>query len=314
MDRLSDVTGLLDSIQVQTCRDVETVIITEKVPELTDKLEGYISEKGYSGMKVVFNDGEAGLSAARNLGVAHARGNIIAFIDDDALLCPGWVEETLKTYDDFSVVGVTGPILPLWEQESMSWFPREFYWIFSCTCRDMDKLTEVRNGYGTNISFRQEAFDNGGFRTNLGCKGRGTGGWQEPGAEELDFSLRVRRHSQKRIVYNPSIKVRHRVYRYRFTTRFIARRAYWEGYAKSMVRRWYHDKSGEEVLSVEYGLLRRIIFHLLPITFLRLLWRPATALRQLYVTFLVLAGVAAGYLNSEISILLHRSEYYAAPE
>jgi hypothetical protein len=146
------------------------------------------------------------------------------------------------------------------------------------------------------------------------CKGRGTGGWQEPGAEELDFSLRVRRHSQKRIVYNPSIKVRHRVYRYRFTTRFIARRAYWEGYAKSMVRRWYQGKSGEEVLSVEYGLLRRIIFHLLPITFLRLLSRPATALRQLYVTFLVLASVAAGYLNSEISILLHRSEYYAAPD
>lgn len=316
MDRLSDVTGLLDSIQAQTCPNIETIIITERSPELTDKLEEYITGKGHPGMQVFFNRGEQGLSPARNLGVSRANADIIAFVDDDALLFPDWADETVETYaGDGTVIGVTGPILPLWEQEPVSWFPREFYWVFSCTYRDMDKLTEVRNGYGTNISFRREAFTTGGgFRTSLGCKGRGQGGWQEPGAEELDFTLRVRHQTKKRIVYNPLVKVRHRVYRYRLGTRFIARRAYWEGYAKSMVRSWYRDRRGDGVLSVEYVLLRRILFHLLPGIFRRFFQHPVTAVRQLYVTVLVLSCVAAGYFSSEISLISGRGKRYAAPE
>ena len=122
----------------------------------------------------------------------------------------------MKTYaQDSSVIGVTGPILPLWEQESMSWFPRELYWIFSCTYWDMAEKTEVRNGYGTNLSFRREAFNSGErFRTSLGVKGGGQRGWQEPGAEEVEFSLRVRRKTGKHIVYNPRVRVKHKVYRY----------------------------------------------------------------------------------------------------
>jgi glucosyl-dolichyl phosphate glucuronosyltransferase len=268
-------------------------------------------------MRVIFNSGEQGLSSARNLGVANAKGEIIAFVDDDALLVPGWTEATLKTYrDDDSVIGVTGPVIPLWEAQSMDWFPREFYWIFSCTYWDMEKPTEVRNGYGTNISFRREAFNFAGqFRFNLGCKGREKGGWHEPGAEELDFTLRVKKLTGKHILYNPNIKVRHRVYKYRFSTRFIARRAYWEGYGKAIMNRWYPDteKNGA-VLSVEYGLLNRILFRLLPAILIRLFRRPLIALKQLYITKLVLCCVAAGFLNSEILILLHWSEYYAATE
>lgn len=303
LNRLGDMTALLDSIRAENRPDVETVIITEKSPELTDKLNKYIAEKGFANMRVFFNTGEQGLSPARNLGVAHAKGEIIAFIDDDALVVPGWIEATLKTYrGDNSVVGATGPVLPLWERESMAWFPREFYWVFSCTYWDMDKPAEVRNGYGTNISFRHEAFEAAGeFRSDLGAKGRGTSGWQEPGAEELDFTLRVKQLTGKRIMYNPDVKMRHRVYRYRFTTRFIARRAYWEGYGKSIMRRWYRDsKKNSAVLSVEYGLLGRILFHLLPRIFVRFFRHPVIAFKQLYITMLVLCCVAAGYLNSEI--------------
>ena len=315
--RLDDMKAMLDSVNAEHHDDVETVIITEKSPELTDKLQKYIVEKGYANMRVLFNTGEQGLSPARNLGVAHARGEIIAFVDDDALLVPGWVEATLKTYrDDSSVIGATGPVLPLWEQPSMDWFPREFYWVFSCTYLDANSPIEVRNGYGTNISFRREAFEKAGeFRSSLGCKGRGTGGWQEPGAEELDFTLRVKQLTGKHIMFDPAIKVQHRVYKYRFTTKFIARRAYWEGYGKSIMRRWYPDtKKSCGVLSVEYGLLGRILFHLLPRILVRLFRHPTVAIKQFYIAALVLCCVAAGFINSEISILLHRSEYYAATE
>ena len=142
MDRLNDIIELLDSVSVQTYQNIETVFIAERSPELADSIQGYISEKGYSNMQVLYNEGEWGVSSARNLAIGPVKGDIIAFVDDDALLFPDWAEETVKTYaEDSSVIGVTGPIFPLWERDSTSWFPQEFYWIFSCTYWDMAEMT-----------------------------------------------------------------------------------------------------------------------------------------------------------------------------
>jgi len=311
LDRLKDITELLDSIEAQTYSNTETLIVAERSPELADNIKKYIAEKGYSRMQVLYNEGEWGASSARNLAIEQAKGDIITFVDDDAILFPDWVEEMAETYaQDNSVVGVTGPILPLWEQDSMSWFPRELYWIFSCTYWDMTEKTEVRNGYGTNLSFRREAFNSGErFRTTLGVKGRGQRGWQEPGAEEVEFSLRVRRKTGKHIIYNPRVRVKHKVYSYRMSTKFIAKRAYWEGYAKAMLNRWYRP-GGEAVLSTEYELLRRILFKLLPRTLGRLFRQPVTGWRQLWVVAVVLSCVAGGYLSYQWSTFFGRSESY----
>ena len=179
IDRLRDITELLDSIQAQTYQNIETLIVTERLPELADSIRRYITEKGYPRMQVLHNEGEWGASSARNLALGQAKGDIIAFVDDDAIPFPDWAEEIVKIYaDDSSVIGVTGPILPLWEEESMNWFPREFYWIFSCTYWDMETITEVRNGYGTNLSFRREALSGELFKTSMGLRGGGRGvGW-----------------------------------------------------------------------------------------------------------------------------------------
>jgi glycosyltransferase involved in cell wall biosynthesis len=312
LERLKDITELLDSMEVQTYKNTEALIVAERSPELADSIKKYIAEKGYSHMQVLYNEGEWGLSAARNLAIGQAKGDIIAFVDDDALLFPDWVEQTVKTYaQDSSVIGVTGPILPLWEQESMSWFPRELYWVFSCTYWDMTEKTRVRNGYGTNLSFRREAFSSGErFKTSLGVKGGDHQGWQEPGAEEAEFSLRVRRKTGKYIVFHPQVRVKHRVYGYRFKAGFIAKRAYWEGYGKAMLNRWYRPGGGEVVLSTEYELLRRILFKLLPQTLGRLFRQPVTSLRQLWVVAIVLACVAGGYLSYQWLNLFGRSEPY----
>jgi glycosyltransferase involved in cell wall biosynthesis len=313
MDRLKDVIELLDSIKAQSYKNTETLIVAERSPRLAQRLKNYIAEKGYPKMQVLYNKGERGASAARNLALEQAKGDIIAFVDDDALPFPDWAEETAQTYaQDSSVIGVTGPILPLWEEESMSWFPRELYWIFSCTYWDMTKKTEVRNGYGTNLSFHRKAFEPGErFRTSLGVKGRGEGGWLEPGGEETELALRIRQKTGKRIIYNPKARVKHRVYRYRLRTGFITKRAYWEGYAKAMLNRWYHPGS-EAVLSTEHELLRRILFKLLPQIVGRLFYQPATARRQLWLVMMVLVCVAGGYFSYQLSSLFRRREPYGA--
>jgi glycosyltransferase involved in cell wall biosynthesis len=307
MDRLKDIIELLDSIHAQAYKNIDVLVVTERSQELTDSIKTYIKEKGYSNIKVLYNEGEWGSYPSRNLGIEQARGEIIAFIDDDALPFPNWAEETAKTYaEDSSIVGLTGPILPLWEQDSMAWFPQEFYWIFSCTYWDWAEKTEVRNGYCTNLSFRREAFDTCGlFKTSLVGKGHGKSDWQQPAAQETEFCLRAKQGTGKRIIYDPNTRVWHKVYSYRLSTRFLAKRAYWEGYDKAMLNRWYRV-SGETVLSTEYELLRRIFSQLLPGVLKLLLRQPLVALRQLWVTVTVLSCVAAGYLAHQVSTLFSR--------
>lgn len=308
MDRFKDVAELLDSIQAQSYKNFETIVVAERVPEFAEKIRNYAQEKDYPNVLVFYNQGEWGLSSARNLGIGQASGKIIAFVDDDALLFPDWAEETAKTYaEDSSIIGLTGPILPLWEDESMVWFPREFYWIFSCTYWDWAEPTEVKNGYGTNISFRREAFDQCGlFKTSLGIRGYSKSGWQGLGGEETELSLRVKQKTGRRIVYHPNIRVKHKVYRYRLNNSFIRKRAYWEGYAKAMFNKLYRSNN-EQILSTEHELLHRILFKLLPQTLKLLISQPLAAMRRLSVTAIVLVCVASGYLGYSLTKLFHRS-------
>jgi glucosyl-dolichyl phosphate glucuronosyltransferase len=303
-ERLKDIKQLIDSIASQTNQNFEALIVAERSIELKDTIANYIQEKGYLHIKVLFNTGPHGISAARNLAISQAEGDILAFVDDDAVVDYQWVNAIIKSFEgDESIVGVTGPIKPLWEKLSMVWFPPEFYWIFSCTSNDPAEKIEVRNGYGTNLSFDRRAFIKCGlFDPELGVKGRGKKGWQEPGAEETELSIRITKSTGKRIIFNPDVRVEHRVYSYRISNKFISKRAFWEGYAKSLLKSKLR-KSGEnnKVLSTEYNLLKRILFHRIPNDFILLFRTPKTAIRQMGIVCLVLPCVAAGYIKRILS-------------
>jgi len=51
---------------------------------------------------------DLGLGYARNTGVANARGDIIAFTDDDCLVDPAWLREIVARFEDPDVLGVAG--------------------------------------------------------------------------------------------------------------------------------------------------------------------------------------------------------------
>ena len=148
IERLKDITELLDSIKAQTYSNIEIVFVAERSMELLSEVKRYGDENAIANVKVIFNHGEAGMSAARNLGIREAKGDIIAFVDDDALLFPEWAEETVKTYEDNSTIAVTGPISPLWEDESMAWFPDELDWILGCSnFSGFSERREISNVY-----------------------------------------------------------------------------------------------------------------------------------------------------------------------
>jgi glycosyltransferase involved in cell wall biosynthesis len=301
MDRLKDIVELLHSIRVQTYSNIEIIFVAERSKALLEEIQRYATDNTATNMKVIFNDGEMGMSAARNLGIKNAQGDIIAFVDDDALPSPDWAEEIMKTYEDVSVIGVTGPASPLWQNIAIDWFPNEFDWILGCSgFSGILQEKDVRNVWGMNMSFRREAFDSCGlFLTTLGAKGGGGGlGTQKFASEETEFSIRVRRKTGKRILFNPKTNVQHRVNKHRLTASFIAKRAYSEGYTKAMLKRYYRDKdSGDKLLSVEYKLLKQILLNLVPRILRMFFTRPTVAYRQLRVVIIALSSVSFGYLT-----------------
>jgi glycosyltransferase involved in cell wall biosynthesis len=301
IQQLKDIQELLDSIKRQSYPDIEIMFIVERSPELYKIL--FEKENNFPGLKVIFNDTAPGMAASRNIGAKESTGELVAFVDDDAVLTTQWAEETANAYDnDSMIIGLTGPIVPLWEKPSMAWFPREFYWLFSCTYYDWIEPREVRNGYGTNISFRKEVFDKGlFFTTGLGSVGSKNGDEfkkQKTTAEETELSLRIRRITGKIIEYNPKIIVKHKVYKFRFTTKYIWKRAYIEGNSKMMIRKAFRvNENGEHSLKTEHELLQRIMFKLFPSILGGFFTKPMIAWRRLRVTVIALSAVACGYYS-----------------
>ena len=296
MERYEDITALLDSLYHQTYRDFDILLVIDKSKELYTRLEELAKEKGYTNMHVLFNTSLGGLSKARNIGVQNTQGEIIAFIDDDAVAFPEWLQEIAETFkDDNHMIGMTGPAIPLWENAKLSWLPEEFYWIYSCMHPKWKGQAKVRNVWGTNMAFSREAFlICGYFKESFGIKGGDKKGWSAPGAEETDFSIRATSLTGKHIIYNPLMKIKHRVYVYRSSWRFISRRAFWEGCSKSMLKR-LHKGQNSHVLSNEYDLLKRIFFHLIPMSIAGLGHDFKNSWHKLTATVVIVSCVAFGY-------------------
>ena len=308
-DRLKDIGELIGSLQSQTYDHIlEIVFVVEQSIELRDGIQIYIDNMSVHNARIIFNSERLGICAARNLGARQAQGNIVAFTDDDALPYPDWAEEIVRTFDDESVIGVTGPAIPLWENQSTSWFPEEFYWIVGgTTWFDGDKMRPVRNAWGMNMSFRKEAFDSCQFAVDLGIsQGANKAGKVGLVGDDTEFSMNLIRITGKLIIYNPKVRVRHKVYSYRLTPLFIRRHAYWQGYTKAVLKKLYGknaQKNNAMEMETEYRLLKRILLRLLPGTFLGFFRHPFIAWKKFCLTVSVLFHFSLGYFSAALPAL-----------
>jgi glycosyltransferase involved in cell wall biosynthesis len=68
-----------------------------------------------------FYDETPGLLTGRHLGAREAQGDILAFLDDDVLVAPSWLEALDDAFGDPEVMLTGGPIWPHYEVEPPSW-------------------------------------------------------------------------------------------------------------------------------------------------------------------------------------------------
>jgi len=100
--------GALRSLaRLEVERPLEVVVIDNR-PGGWDRS---LLEAEFSGVRWL-EEPRAGVSYARNAGIAAARGEIIAMVDDDVEVEPGWLEALLAPFERRDVIGVAGTVLP----------------------------------------------------------------------------------------------------------------------------------------------------------------------------------------------------------
>jgi GT2 family glycosyltransferase len=177
-------------------------------------------------LHVAFPGGAGHMTTSRNVGLLRVSGDILAFIDDDVNVRPGWLRGLLESFADPSIRAVAGRTCNGLPDEEFNGadaigrlLPRgELTANFAA---DPGAVVEVDHGIGANMSFRREVLAQlGGFRDDFAGTAL---------REDTDVFLRLRALGY-RAVFSPQAVVDHvgaphvRGRRFDFRYTFWARR------------------------------------------------------------------------------------------
>ncbi|NQV07833.1 glycosyltransferase, partial [bacterium] len=227
-DRWDQMVASVESVLDQSMPPKDTILVIDHNPELLAA-----ARSRFPAMHVIANDGQQGLSDARNTGVSASNGEVVAFLDDDATADPAWLERLTGAFDDPKVIAAGGKADPEWEMGKPSWFPEEFNWVVGCTYRGhRDAAGPVRNVIGCNMAFRREVIDTaGGFKASLGRVGT-----RPVGGEETELSIRAASAFPGSVVwFDPEALISHFVPASRRTWKYFRSRCIAEGESKALI-------------------------------------------------------------------------------
>jgi len=168
-------------------------------------------------IRYVFED-KRGISYARNRGIREAKGEIIAFTDDDVIVDKYWIQnidKAFKEHDDVACVG--GKILPIWGIPKPKWLKSKLHGHLalldhgdSVACMDKPDI------WGANFAVKSEMFIKYGlFDPNLGRIPR-----KLYGGEETEFLQRLLKAREK-LLYYPLLIIHHIVPAHRMSKKYI---------------------------------------------------------------------------------------------
>jgi len=193
----------LEHLLRQEYQPFETIVVDSSTNQRTEQLVQNYPEVQY----VFMPDGQYKMPQSRNLGLQHAKGEIIAFIDDDSMVREGWLENIVAGYTSPDIGGVGGRAID----------PGEAYWLDKIEptivgrffedgssignfAAEPETSIEVDRFKGCNMSFRKEMFDLvGGFDGNYTITNA---------FEDSDFCIRVK-HEGYKLIFNPKAVVDH---------------------------------------------------------------------------------------------------------
>jgi glycosyltransferase involved in cell wall biosynthesis len=292
-ERYDTLTDATESVLAGTYDDVEVVLVSDGSAEVAERMErDYGNHPKVTVRALAANQG---LLVARNEGAAVASGDLVAFLDDDAVAAPDWLAKLVAAQRAQNRRAVGGRMVPRWIAGEPAFLPEEYGFLIGITHRgfgpdgDREAEGEVRNGMGSNIAFTTGTFAAlNGFEPTVG----GRQGDKQLQGGETELCARLRRTFDEGVWYVPDAIVEHKIYEYRTRPRWLFRRAFMQGYSKRGMERFVPEATGEED-----EFLRQLLFVSTPRRLRALIATPdAAGVKQLVALYLLTLTVGLGYL------------------
>jgi GT2 family glycosyltransferase len=240
------LTAVVASALAQRPAPAKVVVVVDHNPGLYGR-----ARRELPGATVLENQYKRGASGTRNTGAWHTTSPLVVFLDSDITPGQGVLAELVAPFDDPSVVGTGGAIVPAWARSRPRWMPDELLWAVGASYTGMpDTTAPVRNVWSASMAVRRDVFTAvGGFRDGFGK----IGNRNRP--EDTDLCMRMS-ESGGRWMYVPSAVVAHDVPLERSTFGFLLRRCYAEGRGKVQMARLL---DGSRSLGAERSYLSRTL-------------------------------------------------------
>ena len=287
MDRYDPFSECVESVLAQAYEPLEVVLVVDGNEAVFERVQSDFGDA--ENVIVHCNDENRGISYSRTKGAELASGEVVAFIDDDATAAEDWVEKLVSVYEETDAIAVGGDVKPDWQTEKPEFFPEEFYWLVGCVEPGFaEDGEEVRNTYGSNISYRREEFlEVGGYDPNTGRKGD-----KHLQAHEAPVGIRLLEEYGKGMVFTTDAVVHHKLFDYRGDFQWLVFRSFWQGYSKRVMDLLYPNAPDDKS---EY--LKQLLTHFVPNRVEDLVRSPSTVeLKQLVAIFVFTGAVGFGYL------------------
>ena len=234
-DRAKYLTKALESLHTQSlpAEAFEVVVVDNASSDSTASVVQQMKSR-LPNLRYAFEP-NLGLSNARNRALAEANALYIAYLDDDAIASPQWLDRLLTAFETIrptpAVVG--GRIDPIWECERPMWLPDELMVCLTVVdwC-DKSKTLDPwkQSALGANMTFVTSLLrEVGGFDVGLGR----VGSLLLSGEDVLvQRRLFMRGYS---VYYDPGASVHHHVHSARLTKQWLLNRMFCEGLSDAMM-------------------------------------------------------------------------------
>jgi glycosyltransferase involved in cell wall biosynthesis len=218
---------VLDSLDRQLLprQEFEVVLVDNAS---TDNTRETVAPWANAGSVRYVHEPKLGLSPARNRGWQEAKGEFIAYLDDDAVAAPDWGRALLEAAallgPKMGVLG--GRIGLIWPRSIPQWLPDELHGYLGALDWGNEQrwLTNVEWIVGANCAFRRSALAAlGGFSDDLGRRGKCLM------SNEESFLRRRLERAGYLCGYASNAVVWHHVDPSRLNRRWFQRRSYWQG-------------------------------------------------------------------------------------
>jgi len=178
---------------------------------------------------------QLGLCHARNDGWRAARGEIVAYFDDDAIAEPGWLDAIADAFSQQPMPGVVGgKVIPMWEADRPAWLSDGIS--LSLTIIDWSPVAkdipDVRVEWlvGANMAMPRQVIEEvGGFDARLDRIGTNMLSGGDVYIQKQIIERGYRCH------YRPDMAIRHLAAKARLNQPWFERRYYWQGISDAVM-------------------------------------------------------------------------------